>query len=311
MKDIVLDQLHTGVFYAFDGLDQPVTGEAANFLKTMTVDGVASAAVITITEVDDVNRKGEYQYSFTPNSKRIWYLHITHPTFGLVGWDENFRVVTKLAEDINLQNLGPGDRVVEIYLEDDFTLNPIAGAYVKVYNAAATSIIAFGTTGGDGKLTVFLFDGDYKVYISKIGQYVFTVPEDLTVAADLPIPDVEVTYQGTTFSPSAPPSPETCVVFGWEITPDGVGAAVEVVSEILASTYFLKTNPHVIRKVTTTSDPNHVNGPGYWELVITRTVEFAGPDQVNYKFSIDDQRQGDYPIPNQASIAFKVLATGS
>lgn len=311
MKDIVLGQVHTGVFYVFDGLDQPVTGEAGNFVVTMTVDGIPEAKPVMITEVDDTDRKGEYQYSFMADVKRIWYLHITHPTYGLVGWDENFRVVDKLAEDIDLENLGPGDRVVEVTIEDNVTSNPIVNALVKVYNDTSTTLIAIGFTGPTGKITFMLYDGDYKVYISKIGQYTFSIPEDLTVVADPPPPDVAVTYEGTPFTPSPPPTPDTCVVFGWEITPDGVGAAVEVEAAILASTYFLTTNPHVIRKVTTTSDPNHVNGPGYWELVITKTTEFAGSEQVNYKFTIDDQRQGDYPIPDQANIAFKVLATGS
>jgi len=307
MKDIVIDQVHTGVFYAFDGLDQPVTGEAANFLKSVTIDGVPAAKTVTITEVDDVNRKGEYQYSFTPDVKRIWYVHITHPTYGLVGWDENFRVVDKLAEDINLQNLGQGNRVVEVSLEDDVTTNPIIGAFVEVYDVTSTTKVAFGYTTAAGTITFQLFDGDYKVYISKIGQYVFNMPEDLSVSADPPPPDVAVTYEGTAFSPSAPPAPDLCTVFGWEITPDGVGAAVTVAAEILAATYFLQTNPHVIRSVSTTSDPNHANGPGYWELFITKTVEFANAEAVNYKFSIDDQRQGDYAIPDQPSVAFKEL----
>ena len=305
MKDIVLGQVHTGVFYVFDGLDQPVAGEVGNFVVTMTVDGVPKAKTVTITEVDNVNRKGEYQYSFTADEKRIWYLHITHPTYGTVGWDENFRVVDKLAEDIDLQNLGSGDRVVEITVEDGTTSNPIVGALVKVYNDTSTTLIAIGNTDPDGEITFNLYDGDYKVYISKIGQYTFTVPEDLTVVADPPPPDVVITYQGSPVVPSSPPTPDTCVVYGWELTPDGAGATVDIEAEIMASTYFLQTNPHVIRKVTTTSDPNHANGPGYWELVITKTVEFAGDDEVTYKFTIDEQRQGDYAVPDQTSVAFK------
>lgn len=307
MKDIVLGQIHTGVFYAFDGLDAPVVGEAGNFVATMTVDGVTAAKTVTITEVDNVNRKGEYQYSFTADEKRIWYLHIIHPTYDIIGWDENFRVVDKLAEDISLQNLGSGDRVVEITVEDSTTSNPIIGALVKVYNDTSTAIVAMANTNSDGKVTVNLYDGDYKVYISQIGQYTFTVPEDLTVVADPPPPDVQITYQGSPVVPSTPPTPDTCVVFGWEILPNGTGLTIEVEAEILASNYFLQTNPHVIRKMTTTSDPNHANGPGYWELVLTKTDEFAGTELVHYKFTIDEQRQGDYAIPDQVSIAFKVL----
>lgn len=307
MRDIVLGQVHTGVFYVFDGLDQPVTGEVGNFVVTVTVDGVPKAKTVTITEVDNVDRKGEYQYSFTADEKRIWYLHITHPTYDPVGWDGNFRVVDKLAEDICLENLGPGDRVVEVYLEDNVTSNPIVNALVKVYDDTSTTLIAIGFTGADGKITFALYDGDHKVYISKIGQYTFTMPEDLTVAENPPPPDVQVTYYGTPFTPSPPPTPDTCVVFGWETLPDGSGATVEVEAEIMASNFFLQTNPHVIRKVVTTSDPNHTNGPGYWELVLTRTSQFAGDDEATYKFTIDDQRQGDHAIPDQDNIAFKVL----
>ncbi len=306
--DIVLGQVHTGIFYAFDSLDQPMTGEASNFVATMTVDGVPVAKTVTITEVNAGTRAGEYQYSFTADEKRIWYLHITLPGKDVVGWEARFRVVDKLAEDIDLQNLGPGDRTVEVLVRDGSTLAPVPGAWVQVYDDTSTTLIALGFTGADGKITFSLYDGDYKVYISKIGQYVFTTPEDLTVTAGVsPPPDVQVTYDGTLFSPATPPSPDLCTIYGWELTPDGQGAEVEVTAEILASTYFLQTNPHVIRSVTTTSDPNHANGPGYWELFITKTDLFAGDEQVNYKFTIDEQRQGDYPIPDVGSIPFKEL----
>lgn len=305
--DVVINQPHTGTLYLFDSLDQPVTGQAGNIQYTVSIDGAPATKTVAIAEVNAGTHAGEYSYTVTPDVKRNWYIHFKHPTYDVVGWEANLRVVDKLAEDIDLDNLGVGNRVVEVLVQDSGSLAPIPAAWVQVYNETSTSLVAFGYTGADGKITFQLFDGNYKVYISKIGQYVFTVPEDLVVAADPPPPDVSVTYQGDLFNPSTPPSPDMCTVYGWEITPDGAGAAVEVEAEIMASTYFLQTNPHVIRKVTTTSDPNHANGPGYWELYITKTDLFAGDEEVTYNFVIDEQRQGDYVIPDVGSIPFKQL----
>lgn len=308
LVDVVIDEVHSGTIYLFDGLDQPVIGEAGNIQYTVSIDGAPVTKTVTITEVDDVNRKGEYKYELTPDVKRNWYIHFIHPTYDPVGWEANLRVVDQIAEDITLENLGPGNRVVEVTVEDDGTGDPIVGVYVEVYNETSTAKIAFLTTDSNGKATFQLFDGNYKVYLSKIGSYVFTVPEDLVVSAGVsPPPDVQVTYLGTLFSPCHPPTPDTCVVYGWEIGPDTVGLEVEVRAQIMASNYFLQSNPHVIRYVETMSDPTHANGAGYWELIITKSIEFAGDEEVTYKFSIDDKRQGDYAIPDVGSIAFKDL----
>lgn len=307
--DIVRGLPHSGILYCVDGLDQPVTGEAASFVATATLDGVPDALVVTITEVDDGTRPGEYRYQLTaPLLGRILYLHVTHPTIDVLGWESHLRLVDKLAEDISIQNLGVGNRVVVVTVEDGGTSAPIPGTFVEVYDATSTTKVAFGYTNASGQITFELFDGAYKVYLSKIGQYVFTVPEDLTVVAGLaPPPDVEVTYEGTLFNPSSPPSPSVCIVYGWERAPDGGGLAVEVEAEIMASTYFLSANPHVIRKVATVSAVTHVNGPGYWELALTRSSEFAGDEEVTYRFSIDEQPQGDYVAPDVGSIPFRQL----
>lgn len=309
VTDIVKGLVHTGVFYAFDGLEQPVTGEAANFVATVTIDGVPNALAVAIAEVSAGSRPGEYQYQFTaPLTGRIMYVHIVHPTFDAVGWEAHFRIVEKLAEDIDLQNIGVGNRVVVVTVEDEGSHAPVPGTWVEVYDETSTTKIAFGYTNASGQITFQLYDGAYKVYLQKIGQYVFTVPEDLTVVAGVdPPPDVEVTYEGALFSPTVPPTPDLCTVYGWERTPNGAGAAVEVEAEIMAATYFLQANPHVIRKVSTTSAAIHVNGAGYWELMITKTSLFAGDEEVTYRFSIDEQPQGDYVIPDVASIPFKEL----
>jgi len=75
----------------FDTANAPVTGLVnGDFSKFLSVDGVNSAVVVTVSEIGN----GRYQASFTPTSTGFWYLLITNATYNPRGWDEEFDVTT-------------------------------------------------------------------------------------------------------------------------------------------------------------------------------------------------------------------------
>jgi len=292
-------------FVVTDGSGNPVTGILSGAFTTLLYDPtgteVSSTVTITISELGS----GNYRLSFTPIVLGDWAITITHATYFPWGKRENYTIYSKDFNDI--MDVGPGNRVVEITVEDTGT-NPIAGVWVEVYDATSTVKQAFGFTDASGQITVQLFDGSYKVYLSKIGQYVFTVPEDLTVAASPPPPDVQVTYTGTVFDPGTPPSSDTCIVYGWEQDAQGTGLAIEISAQVVGDDAFLTANPHITGDaVTTTSAVTHVNGPGYWSLVLFRSADYAsGPNLVMYNFTIGS-KTWSVEIPDVVTVAFATL----
>jgi hypothetical protein len=301
----------------WDGSGNPVPGVLVTALTirlknpsgTLVYERVGAVENVTTIPVSytDIGN-GEYRMSFTPDVVGDWIINVTHPTYFPWGRPTNYQVFAQLFDDINVDNLGPGNRVVEVTVQDDTTLAPIIATWVEVYDATSTTRIAFGYTDSSGQITFQLFDGSYKVYLSKIGQYVFTVPEDLTVSASPPPPDVQVTYQGTMFDPGTPPSSDQCIVYGWEQDIQGTGLAVEISAQIVGDDNFLEANPHITGDpVTTTSSPTHVNGNGYWSLTLFRSVEYAsGPGLAMYNFTIGD-KTWSVEIPDAPTVAFATL----
>jgi len=310
------DTLLTDDFEILDGSGNPLPGiletsltiRLYNQLGVLVYERVgATENITTIPVTIGELGYGNYRATFTPDAVGDWLLIITHPIYFSAGKRENYQVFEQLFDDITTENLGPGNRVVEVTIEDTLA-TPIAAAWVEIYNSTSTTRIAFGYTNSIGQITFQLFDGAYKVYIQRIGQYVFTVPEDLTVAASPPPPDVQVTYVGTAFDPGTPPSADMCIVFGWEQDAQGTGLAVEVSAKIVGDDNFLTTYPHISTDpVTTISAPTHANGNGYWSLTLFRSGEFAsGPRTVFYEFTIGDMVR-TVEIPALANVPLATL----
>lgn len=265
----------------------------------------ATAPIAIAYSVITVNAlTGEYGVQFTPTQTGLLTTKVRHPLYLYdgIGWEQ--RVVTKLAEDISVQILGPGDLRQLIHVIDSGSGDPIVGAYVEVYDETGATKIAFDWTLAGG-LTheLMLYAGTYKVYVSKIGQYMFANPFTVVVAADQETHIV----QGDLFSPTSPPSPNTCMVYGWELDSSGQPKEVLIRAQVIAPDYFLEDNPHIVRgPIDVMSDPD--NG-GYWEMALTRSAEFVDGVAL-YNFNIAGWDQGNFQIPNQASIAFKDLVTG-
>lgn len=290
-------------FEVFVG-SSPKTGLTAFTFQLFDPTGTDVSGTITpvVTELGG----GSYRVTFTPNLIGDWKLTIFNSPFFTAGKHENYQVFEQLFDDINVENLGPGNRVVDVLIREDTTLIPIAGAWIEIWNAGLTAKIAFGTSQADGTQTFMLFDGAYKVYVSKIGDYVFSgLPYDLTVTANPPPPDVSVIYEGTEFDPGSPPSPDMCVVFGWEWDAQTGPMAEEVTARIVGDDNFLSTNPHIIpTDITVTPDTTN---QGYWAIPLLRSGTFAsGPRTVLYQFTIGE-KVWTVEVPDQDTVAFSTL----
>lgn len=77
----------------YNSLNVKVTGLTnVDFTKFLTVNGIASGVVVTITEIDAGTRPGEYEATFTPPVIGVWYLLINNALYNPRGWDEDFDV---------------------------------------------------------------------------------------------------------------------------------------------------------------------------------------------------------------------------
>lgn len=194
---------------------------------------------------------------------------------------------------------GSGANTVTIHLEDIDTGNPIPYARVYVKTLAGFVAAAFDTDD-NGDVTFLLDSATYNVYVSKVGAYSFDIPYELVVAGDM-----TETIQGTAFSPSQPPSPDTCVVYGWEYLGDGSPkSGIVVKAEIVGDRNFLQNEGHTLRTLlTTTTDLS-----GYWELPLTRT-ELYIKDRVSYRILINNILVATVQIPDQNNVALTELVS--
>lgn len=279
-------------FEVLDADDNLVTGLVQGSFTVELWDPtdteVSGSISVTITELAN----GNYKTEFTPNAVGHWLLVIKHATYFPYGKREDYHVFAQLFDDINVANLGPGNRAVVITCEVVGTSTPIQGVYVEVWNNARTAKIAFGFTDSNGQIEFALFDGDYKVVLSKIGDYTFTIPEALAVDGD-----TTQTYDGTVFSPSAPPTADTCVVYGWTHDAQAQPVSVTVEAQLVDPKRFTSSKIQVIRSAVTTSS---AVGDGYWELTLTRSGEMTAAS-VKYAFKIDNLPMGEYEVPDLAS----------
>lgn len=280
-------------FAILDRFGNPITGiPVGNFtykLYDPTGAEVSGSIIATFTELTN----GHYRVVFTPNLVGTWTIAVYEPTYKPEGVRGSYQVFNQLFDDINVDNLGPGNRLVTVTVEDDVSTDPIAGVYVQVFNTTITTQQAFGFTDVNGQIVFSLFDGDYKVVLSKIGSYVFTIPEDLAVSGD-----TSVTYQGTYFNPGTPSSPEVCIVHGWTYDINGSPISTDVLARVVGDENFLISTPLIAgTESTTTSDPT----TGYWSMELIKSGQYASGDRtVIYEFEIGDMHKTGI-IPDAAT----------
>jgi hypothetical protein len=309
LVDIKINVVHRdGGIYAYRNgdLNDPVTDLTQSaFGIECSIDGVSKDstfidATFTIVEVSKATMPGRYDLVFTPDQYRIWSVKVSLFKAGEydIAWDQDYRVMDQLVDDIDVENLGPGNRVVRLTFEDANTGMPIPDVWVTVYNQALTTKLAYRFTDSNGQAVFWLDDGNYSVMARKLGQYVFDLPLPLSV-----IGATNATYEGTKFSPSAAPAPNTAVVWGHTLTQDGNPVSVVVKAEAIGDRLFLRSHPEIIRRATATSSAAN---DGYWELALTWTAEYAQED-VKYAIIVNDVNLGAVTIPSVASVGLHEL----
>lgn len=125
---------------------------------------------------------------------------------------------------LNTASPSAGSSMVTITVETGASV-PVPGVAVSIFDATNAALQITGTTDPSGQLVTALDDGSYRVRMVKAG-YTFTIPEILTVDGT-----TAETFTASAWAPTAPSSPNMCVIFGYLAFPDGspiVGARVRI-----------------------------------------------------------------------------------
>ena len=168
-----------------------------------------------------------------------------------------------------------GPRSVKIYAIDSFTTLPIPDTQVYIKNSSQTLIVNKGITSVDGSYSTSLGDGNYNVFLKK--SFVdFTTPQSLVVSAD-----TTTSYYGTSFSPSLPTSPDTCMLYGWISGIDGknIKGAKVVASDAFNSSYAGSY------KIGKTSKSTVTDSNGFWEVELVRN-SILTPVGIKYRITM-------------------------
>jgi hypothetical protein len=130
---------------------------------------------------------------------------------------------------------------------------------VSIYDSANTLHLATVTTDVSGNKIVNLADGTYKLRPIK-ACYTFTTPQTLVVTAD-----ATVAIAATAWAPTAPSTPDDCVIFGWVRDAGGtIVSGAEVTAYARTPTTAGGFQLAAAAKTTTT------NATGYFELELVR-----------------------------------------
>jgi len=202
-------------------------------------------------------------YTATIASGTDVVFHITHATYNILGWKLAYRVVDA------------GARVVTLTVTDADSGAPIPSVLVSVYNAVLTVRVGRGETDASGQLVLHLDDGSYSLLLRKMGQYEFSNPVSLVVSGA-----TALSITGSVFSPSASPSPSTCIVYADEFDGEGdfaqvarLGGANVSFSSWQALTDYNGTSPD---SHSSTSDPGITTPGSNWALTAGSNCRHAG-----------------------------------
>ena len=211
---------------------------------------------------------------------------ICHVAGALFVWHD-FMVITQEEYD------ALGANAVTITLKDTDTNGVIIpDVFVTLRNNTDDTVLDRKITNENGQVIFSLNNGSYKLYIRKLGNYTFTIPEALTVLGD-----TVKEYYGDPFSPSAPSAPNTCIIYGWVIDANGqakigitVKAMIAIPPQLSAEQYAILTEEVL---ATTGID-------GYFEIILLREEEYyLVIPEVSYAQKIE--------VPAQASVNYALL----
>lgn len=92
-----INNIVRSTFALYDADGDRVSGEAANFAKTLYRDGAATGESVTITEILST---GLYMLSFTPTSTGWYSTLVTHATYNPEGWIAEWEILNHDADSI-------------------------------------------------------------------------------------------------------------------------------------------------------------------------------------------------------------------
>ncbi|MEI6632829.1 MAG: hypothetical protein WCP22_03310 [Chlamydiota bacterium] len=189
-----------------------------------------------------------------------------------------------------------GSNVVNVKCQSaDATPLPIVSAQVQCRDSSSGALLYYATTSVSGIATMNLDPGSYKFYAYKLGSYIFSNPQTLTVDED---PE-NVTVTGTIFSPSMPPAPDICVVYGWAYDAHGNLQPIATVKVTFSSNYGTYGNNQIVKKTWTGT----ANSSAYWEVPCVPN-SLIYPDDTSYTFEIGTFKYAGIVVPDLSSIAF-------
>ena len=186
-----------------------ITGLTDVVVKVFNPDGTVLFASLSCAEVSGSH--GIYGFTLIASQRTqagIYSWEMSSPTANILrpsqGTFQNGGWVDQIV------GLGSGNRKVTIIVQDISTHDPIPDVQIFMRDASDTTIEAFGIADSTGSMVFNLYDGTYKVYLSKMASYSFAVPETLVVSGDK-----TETYSGQVIIPVPPPDPELCLIYDW------------------------------------------------------------------------------------------------
>jgi len=308
MNNMKLNVINAGFFKVINpltnnvvfGLTSPDFGR-----YVLIAGGVVSSDAIFITESVF---PGEYVWTHTPTAlgprKIVITLDldiggITH-TFE---WPFVFSVVEhdidEVYDAIQLITPGTGSELVSVFAKELISDLPVPEADYEIWDSANLIRLHSGTDpDSDGQQDFLLNPGDYNIRLRKVSWNFPTV-----VPITVPSGGLSETIYGEKLVPSSPPSPSTCVVWGYTIGVNG-----EILPE--ATVKAILKNPEVFQDMSkiadtdneTTSDIN-----GYFQLALLPN-EILSPANSRYSFIVEkDDFRFESPgvVPNTTSVEFK------
>ncbi len=284
-------------FVCDDGLGNLIVGvplgQFTVRLWDPTETEVSGTVPVTLSELGF----GDYGTLFSPNLKGRWSLVVYHPVYFPEGKREDYDVYDQLFDDIEGESSGAN--VVTITVRETGAGPLVPDCTVQIFDVGLTTLYAFGSTDTAGQLIRSLDDGNYKVMLRKLASHTFDpLPKDLVVSGA-----TAIIYEGDQFSPSTPPTPQTCVVYGWTHDAGDLPISVDIVVDLVEPRQFTTGGLQVIKQARTVSSAAL---DGYWELVLTRSSVYTA-DSVRYSFKINDIVMCEYIIPDQTSVNFADL----
>lgn len=317
MNKLILNEDNQGYIFVPDPATNYKSGKAGLIQSDFTISVIVNETyqpteIVTINEIP--GKAGWYSWTYSPSLlgsgaiEIIVELYII-PDYGLetLRFSETFEVV-KYHSDSAFQTIidllnsivpGLGSELVSVLAKESISELPVPEADYEIWDENNLIRLHSGTDpDANGQQDFLLNPGNYYIRLRKaFWNFPALVPITVTEGG------LTETIYGEHFSPSSPPAPYLCVIYGYTIGVNG-----EIISE--ATVKATLKNPEVFQDISkianitneTTSDIN-----GYFELILLPNEQFDIPDS-KYLFEVtkdDFHFESAGIVPNTTSAEFR------